>query len=231
MYKRFALTLLIITSTQCLTSSISSAQSDVIPIPTVPPPGYLIIEEDRWYLLADEPGNNIARAREAFLTMDIQKAASELRKAAVQIRVAASNARESTRHKLIHSERELEKMAKRIEDGTLKAVDELDVVTARALHALSEYQYHKAQQAWHKKKPHQAGHFLRAAADNIEHAAARTEARLRTATAEIARESRAISGSLIEGTGYVIDDVGTGFERIGSQIEHVGAKVIAPTVR
>ena len=48
-----------------------------------PPAGYVLVEEDQWHKLADEPDRHIGRAREAFLMMDARTAAAELRKAAV----------------------------------------------------------------------------------------------------------------------------------------------------
>ena len=211
----------------CWTSSSCRAQSDVVPIPTVPgKPGYVVVEEDRWYLMSDEPGQNIGRAREALLMSDLQTAAKELRKAAIHLKIAASDSAEKTRRKLIRSEKELEKTAERVQDNAMKTIDEFDVITARALHALSEYHYIKAEQAWQKKKTQQAGHYLKASADNIERAAAHTEARFKATTGEIARESRAISGKLIDGTSVVVDDVGSGITRIGHQIERLETKVI-----
>jgi hypothetical protein len=49
---------------------------------------------------------------------------------------------------------------------------------------------------------------------------------MKTATAEVAHDTRKISGKLIEGTGYVFDDVGAGFERIGDQIGQVGVRIL-----
>ena len=192
------------------------------------PAGFLVIDEDRWYLLADEPGRHIGRAREAFLMMDSRAAASELRKAAVHLRMEASASAERMKRRLIHEEHQLENAAHSIEAGTMKSVEDLDLATSRAMHTLSESQYVRASEAWQKKEVRRAGHYLRAAADNIEHAAVRTENRMKASTAQIARESRVISGRLIEGTGYVVDEVGLGFETIGNQIERVGAR-IAPT--
>ena len=55
---------------------------------------------------------------------------------------------------------------------------------------------------------------------------------MRAATAEIAKNSRVISSKLIEGTGYVIDEIGAGFETVGREIERVGARVApAKTVK
>lgn len=48
---------------------------------------------------------------------------------------------------------------------------------------------------------------------------------MRQASAVVAKDSRLISGKLIEGTGYAMDEVGSGFETIGHAIDRLGAKV------
>jgi hypothetical protein len=199
--------------------------SDILEKAPKSPTVFSLWEEENWYLLADEPGMHIAKAREAFLTFDPREAAKQLRKAAVHLQIAAVDSGERTRARLKHAQHELEKTADRIESGAVKNVEDFDLATARAMQAMSEYQYMKAAIAWERKEVRQAGHYLRAAADNVERAAAKTEQRFRAATSEVARESRELSGSLIKGTGYVIDDVGVGFERMGHQIEQVGARV------
>lgn len=210
-----------------LTAPIANADQG-IPQRTTPhaPTGFMLFEEENWYLLADEPGLHVERARAAFLKHESLTAATELRKAAVHLRISSSNAEERTKRSLIHSERELHKTADRIEAGTLKTVEDFDLATARAMHTLSEYQYLKAAEAWRKKEVRQAGLYLRAAADNIERAAARTESRMKAATAEVARDTRVISDALVEGTGVAIEDVGVGIERIGHAIERMGARVV-----
>ena len=62
----------------------------------------------------------------------------------------------------------------------------------------------------------------RAAADNLEHAAQLSGRELQVATKSVTAESRLISGKLVEGMGYGVDEVGKGFERLGSQVETVG---------
>ncbi|WP_010587377.1 hypothetical protein [Schlesneria paludicola] len=214
-----------------LTSTAKSDQGDTATNQPQAPAGFVVIEEDRWYLMSDEPGLHIGRAREAFLMLDAKTAAAELRKAAVHFRIEATSGTERMKRRLIHAEHELEHAAHTIEIGTMKSVEELDLATARAMHALSESQYVKATEAWEKKEVRRAGYFLRATADNLEHAAARTEHRMKATTAQIARESRAISGNLIEGTGYVVDEVGLGFEKVGNQLERVGARVAPPSTK
>lgn len=229
MLSRYTTSLLLITVVQGFIVSTAAAQSAPIDgLTPKDPVKFSLFEEENWYLLADEPGLHIARARDAFLELDVHTAATQLRKAAVHLRIAANDGTERTKRGLKRAQHELEKTADRIEAGTLKSVEEFDVATTHAMHALSEYHYLKAAAAWEKKEVRKAGHYLRAAADNIEHAAARTEHRMKATTTEIARESRVISSSMIEGTGYAIDEVGVGFEKIGNQIERVGHRV-APT--
>ena len=190
-----------------------------------PPGGYVIIEEGSWNLLADEPDRHIGLARESFLMTDAKTASMELRKAAVHVRIAASHATERAKKNLVYSEHELERMARRIENGTLKSVDEFDLATARALHAMADYQYIKAADAWRKREAQLSGQYLRAAANNLERAAARTDSRMRAASAEVARESRLISTKMIDGAKIAVDDVGAGIEKMGREIEHLGKRV------
>ncbi len=193
------------------------------------PAGYILIEEEQWDMLSDEPSRHLGRARDAFLIMDSRMAAAEMRKAAVHLRVAAEHALDRSKRSLAHSEHELEQTARRIETGMVKSVEDLDLVTARALHALANDQYAKASDAWRKRELRRSGQFLRSATNNLERAAARTDATMRAATAEIAKDSRLISGKLIEGTGFVMDEVGAGMESVGHQIEKVGSRVLPQT--
>ncbi len=193
------------------------------------PPGYVLIEEDQWHKLADEPDRHMGRARESFLMEDTRTAAAELRKAAVHVKIAAGHATGRGKAALLRSEHELEHTARRVGEGAVRSVEELDLASARALHALSDYQYINAAEAWRKREARLAGQYMRAAANNLERAAARTDATMRAATAVVVKDSRLISGRLVEGTGFVIDEVGAGIEAIGHQLERVGTAVLPRT--
>lgn len=216
----------------CLLGAMASGQDTSVP--TLPPRGaigYVLIEEDIWNAMADEPSRHIGRARDAFLMMDGRLAASELRKASVHVRIAAGNATERTKRALAKSEHDLEQLARQAEAGAFRSMEEFDKTTARALHALANDQYVRATEAWRKREVKQAGQYLRASANNLEHASARAGAQIRQATATAAKDIRLMSGKLIEGTGYVFDEVGLGFEtfgtaveRLGTQVEHTAAK-------
>ena len=191
------------------------------------PKGYVLVEEDQWHKLADEPERHFAHARASYLKSDARAAAAELRKAGVHLRVAAAHAAARTKLELTQSEHAIEQLARRMESGAVNSVEEMDLVTSRALHSLADYQYVRAADAWRHHEQQVAGQYLRSAANNLEFATQRTGLALRNATAEVARESRALSSRMIEGTGFIMDEVGAGFEAFGHQIERVG-KIVAP---
>lgn len=187
--------------------------------------GVIWIEEDDWAALSEEPGRHLDHARQAFVEVDAAKAAAELRKAAAYLRTAAQDAADRTRHALTASGKELDQLARRMEQGAVKSVADVDAAAGRAYHALAEYQNAKARQAWADEQRHRAGQFWHAAATALERATVRTEAGFRNTTQEVVRESRLLSGKLVEGTGFVTDEIGQGLETFGKQVELAGKRI------
>jgi len=70
-------------------------------------PGHSLVHEEFWESPPDDPGQHVDRAREAFLAVDGQDAANELRKAAAKLRVSAGQAAADTKGALVRSAREL----------------------------------------------------------------------------------------------------------------------------
>jgi len=99
-------------------------------------PGHSLVHEEFWESPPDDPGQHVDRAREAFLAVDGQDAANELRKAAAKLRVSAGQAAADTKGALVRSARELESLARRIEEGTVKTVADFDRASAVALRSL-----------------------------------------------------------------------------------------------
>lgn len=187
-----------------------------------PPRGYFWVEEDAWTNLSDEPGRHLDRARGAYLAFDLPTVSAELRKAATHVRISAGQAAALTKRSLLQSANELESLAFRAEQGGVKSVHELDAASARALHALSHHHYMMAERAWAAKETERAGRQLHAAADNLGRAANWSGRKVQGATHVVIDDTRIISGKLIKGTGFMLDEVGKGFAAFGKQIEHVG---------
>lgn len=186
------------------------------------PPGHFLVHEELWDDLADEPGRHMDRARQAFLDVNAGEAASEMRKAAAHLKITAAQAALATRHALLRSAHELETLARRVEAGTVKSVTELDRAFARAAHALSHHHWVMAERSWAAQQSARAGRQLRAAADDLERAASRTGKALESATGTVVKDTRIISGKLVEGTGFVFDEIGKGILTFGKQVESVG---------
>ncbi len=190
-----------------------------------PSRGSFFIYEDHWDNMTDEPSEQLGMARQSFLTVDLGAAAKRLRKAAANLRITSNQADEATKPQLNRSADELDSLAHRVESGKVKSVEELDHPSAVALQRLSRHHYLMAQRLWLQKQRERTGKQLRAAADNLEHAARLSGQEVHTATQTAVKDVRLISGKLVEGMGYGVDEVGKGFESLGKQVESVGNRI------
>jgi hypothetical protein len=190
-----------------------------------PSPGSFFIHEDHWDTMADEPSQQLGMARQSFLTVDLGAAAKRLRKAAANLRITSNQADEATKPQLNHSADELDSLAHRVESGKVKSVEEIDQPSARALQRLSRHHYLMAQRLWLQKQRARTGRQLRAAADNLEHAARLSGQEVQAATQTTVKDARLISGKMVEGVGYGVDEVGMGLESLGKQVESVGNRM------
>jgi hypothetical protein len=172
--------------------------------------------------LPDETSKQLGMARQSLLVVDLGAAAKQLRKAAANLRNTSTQADDATKPRLNDSADELDSLAHRVENGTVKSAHELDQPSARALQRLSRHHYLMAQRSWLHKQRERTGKQLRSAADNLEHAAMLSGKEVQVATQTVVKDVRLISAKLVEGVGYGVDEVGKGFESLGKQVESVG---------
>jgi hypothetical protein len=178
----------------------------------------LLVHED----LPDETSKQLGMARQSLAVVDLGVAAKQLRKAAANLRSASTQADDATKPRLNDSAEEIESLAHRVENGTVKSAHELDQPSARALQRLSRHHYLMAQRSWLHKQRERTGKQLRASADNLEHAARLSGQEVQVATQTVVKDVRLISGKLVEGAGYGVEEVGKGIESLGKQVESVG---------
>ncbi len=105
------------------------------------------------------------------------------------------------------------------------SVEEVDRLSARALHRLAQHHYLNAQRSWLARNSQRTGRQMRAAVDNLERAAVLSRQNMKTATQDALKETRIVSGKLIKGAGYDVDEVGRGFESLGKQVEAIGSGI------
>ncbi len=172
-----------------------------------------------------ETDDHFQKAHEFFLKKDFKAAAAEIRNAAELLKQEAKKATIAGKKTLTASINELEKLAKDVEKGTVTSEKKLKDAFARAEHALAKHHYLNASERWAKKETKETGHALKSAAQHVEQAAKWSGHEMEKGTAEVLDKTRTIAGKLIEGIGWVPEEVGKGITAIGSEISKLGKKI------
>jgi hypothetical protein len=175
-------------------------------------------------LKAEEPESSFQKADEFFLKKNLKAAATEIRKGAEFLKKKGKEASKDGKKGLTASVRELEKLARDVEKGTVTSGEKLKETFARSYQALANHHYLKASESWAKKKTQETGQALTAAAQYLEQTAKWSGRKLETGSAEVVTYVRMVSGKLIKGTGYGVEEVGQGIKEIGRELSKLGKK-------
>ncbi len=172
------------------------------------------------------PKVDFQKAHESFLKKEFKASADEIRKGSAFLKKEAQSANGEGKKELTASIQELGKMADDIEKGAVKSDKNLKDAFSRAEHALANNYYLKASDSWSKKETKEAGHALNSAAEHMEQAANWSGHKLDTGSSEAVRTGREISGKLVQGTGYVSEEVGKSLKSMGDAISRFGKKIL-----
>lgn len=203
-----------------------SAQASETTKPNAPE-GYVLVEEDVLLQFVELPGEHFHKARENFLKKDFKGAASEIRKSEAFLRLQLARATSEGRKGLVASIAELEKLANDVEKGTVTSAKTLDRTFAKAHQALARHHYLKALEYRTKKDTKRLGQSLKAAAVHVEHGFAWAGHELEAVSVKAIKDVGLLAGKLVEGGGWVAEEVGKAIEDIGKEIDKLG-KVIEP---
>jgi len=187
-----------------------------------PRPEYVIVEQEVWIALADEPQQHFRAAHEGFVKKDLKAAAAEIRKGAAFLRLEAARATGASKDALAASVKELDSLAGKVESGGVTAASDLEHAFARAEHALASEHLARAKESWAKKDLKRAGHALEAAATSLEHALGWAGRQGEAAAVGVIKDAGLVAGKLIEGTGWAVDETGKAIEAVGVEIEKLG---------
>jgi hypothetical protein len=189
---------------------------------------WLVSDVTTWYPVAEEPQRHFGAAVEAYAKKDYKAAATEVRKAAAYIRLESTRAVGEIKKGLDVANAQLEKTARALDQGALKADKEMDQAFANANHALALAHRAKAAESWTHKAYAQAGYELKAAAHGLESAASWTGAEAKSATAAAAADARTVGDKLASGGVWAKDEVAKGFESLGSALNKLGQSIGSP---
>jgi len=202
-----------------------TAASAIEPINHAPKPEY-VIEEVDWAVLADEPSQHLALAKENITRKDFQAAAANIRKAAEHLKIAAHTASKESQAALASSEKELKALADEVTREGENATAKFDAIAARSARVLAKDHVQKARQSMVERKPAATGHYLGAAAREVEQGARWTGREMEKGTVAAIDGVRALCGKLTEGTGYLTDETGKGISFVGAEVEKLGEKTM-----
>ena len=190
-------------------------------------PGWVVVEEDVWARLNDEPSRLMQQSHRSYLKKEYDAAASELRKAGSYLHVAARNGSSDTKAALSNSARELDRLAGEVRAGTVKSVKTLESTFARAEHALAADHHTKTKSALAGHQQSTAGHYLHSAVTHVENAARWSGHELESGEAATAKGIRVLGDKLVEGSVVAGDEARKGVAWVGETFEKLG-KYIEP---
>ncbi|MFQ5848713.1 MAG: hypothetical protein ACE5IQ_13715 [Candidatus Methylomirabilales bacterium] len=149
----------------------------------------------------------------------------EVRKGAASLKLEAERAAGEGKRLLMASVHELERLADKMERGTVTSGKALDDAFARAHRALARHHHLRAAESWNKKETVRAGHALKAAAIHLEQGLTWIGQEGETDGAAVGTRTRRLAEKLIDGVGCAPAEVGAGIDAIGAAIEKLGQTV------
>ncbi len=173
-----------------------------------------------------QPASDFQKAHESFLKKDFKASAAEIRKGADFLKKEAGSAGKEGKKLLTASARELDKLADSVEKGAVKSDKQLKGAFSRAEHAVANNYYVKATDSWGRKAAKETGEALNSAAEHMEQAVNWSGHKLKAGASRAIKEGREVSGKLVEGAGYVQEEVGKGLKDMGDAISGFGKKIL-----
>ena len=185
----------------------------------------VVIDDDVWFALANEPAHHFHRAYEGYVNEEFSASANEIRTAAAFLKLETGRATKETKKALVASAGELDRLADDVENGKVTSVTDIEQAFGRAHYALARHHYMKAKEAWEKKQPETAGKALRAASSHLERAMVWDEYGEEDLVDKVVTDTEIVADKLIEGTQLAPKDVDKALEDINTALNKLGTAI------
>ncbi len=179
---------------------------------------WLAVNTTTWYPFVDEPNVHFLAAHDAFLKKDYKLVAEEIRKGEAFVRTEDGIAASGAKHALSSSKQELDQLSKKVGNGSVKTVKELDDAFAHADKALALSHQLKASESWARKDAERTGYELKAGARNLEQAVAWAGSEVAAAASASVADARSVGAKLLDGTAYTAEEVRKGIDSLGKSL-------------
>jgi hypothetical protein len=151
-----------------------------------------------WYLFIDEPDYHFNNARNAFVENKLAESARSIRKGAAYIRLEGTRTEGKTREAISKAARKLESLARKVEEGKTKSVEELDYVFAKTCKVMARHYQDQAKAAYSADEKKKAGYGLKAAASYVERAAKWSGKKVETGARAVVEGAKSAGEKLIK---------------------------------
>ncbi len=187
------------------------------------PLGMVLIEEDVWYQLADEPNYHFHQARLDFLRHDPHRASVDVQKASAMIKLAIGLAQGEGKKELRASAYELTLLAEELEHRKPVKLTVLNQAFSRAHLALARYNHEAAEMHLKGGQAGRAGVHLLAAAHDLGHAQAWAGGELSAGAAAEVLTAEEFAQELLAGSDFVMEQVLKNLAAIAREVEALRA--------
>jgi hypothetical protein len=176
----------------------------------------------------DEPSHHFGLAHERFLKKDYAQSAVEIRKGAAFVRLEMARSTGEGGKALSGAAIRLDKLAADIESGSVKSVDEMNAVLARAEHALAFHHMLKAEESWQANDRLSAGRDLKAASMNLKNSLKCAGGKVETEVDAAIKDANEIGQKLLEGARLEDERVNAALNVLGDKIDEAGDRLEQP---
>jgi hypothetical protein len=171
---------------------------------------------------------NFNNARESFLKKDYKAAAKDIQKCVKFMKSETKHASAGGKKALNSSIKELEKLAKDINQGKVTTVNTLDDAFSRARNAIAGNRQVKMMESKTKSAAAKTGNALKDTSSNKKNGFSWTVGKVGDAASGVVKGAGFVTGKVIEGGGWVSKQTGSVINSIGVKVENFG-KNIQPT--
>jgi len=189
------------------------------------PEGWIVVPDEIWIFLLDEPSGYFQDAHEDYLAGDVRSAARNLNKGIAFLSIELPRAKKETKNRLKASVSELRQLARAIESGALKTRTQLEDAFARAEFALAEHYFELAGRYEAKGKDEYLAYALDATVSHLLQAAAWANEDLDVDEAVAAKEARSLSRKFTQGAEKSTKKVKEGLKSVGQSLSNLGKKI------
>jgi|GEM_PF-1483813 len=195
-----------------------------VPLPA--PDGYVLVEDDVWFINLDEPGKLLHKARADYTNTSPNMAANDLREASVYLRIEGRRVGEpKIRDALFSSADDLRALAKDIESGQNIRSDRFGRVFARVHYHLARANQWTASDAWAKKNTARARQSLNAAITNLKQGFVWSGHDMEASAVDFSGKVESLCDKMAKTTGWEDKEVGEAVKFVGVEINRLGQEL------